>query len=109
MPYKNKKDRNYKQERQYDGRPDVKKRRAARNRARYKLMKEGKVRKGDGKDVDHKKPLTKGGSNKRSNLRAVPASKNRSYKRTSTGAVASKRGQTRLNSSKRRTVKKSKK
>lgn len=109
MPYKNKKDRDYKQERQYDGRPDVKKRRAARNRARYKLMKEGKVRKGDGKDVDHKKPLTKGGSNKRSNLRAVPSSKNRSFKRTSTGAVASKRGQTRPTTSKRRKPKKSKK
>lgn len=106
MPYKNKKDRNYKQERQYDGRPDVKKRRAARNRARYKLMKEGKVHKGDGKDVDHKKPLTKGGSNKRSNLRAVPASKNRSYKRTPTGAVASK---PRPAASKRRAVKNSKK
>ena len=106
MPYKNKKDRNYKRERQYDGRPEVKERRNARNRARYKLMKEGKVSKGDGKDVDHKKPLTKGGSNKRSNLRAVPASKNRSFKRTSTGAVASKRGPT---TSKRKKTKKSKK
>ena len=28
--------------------------RAARNRARYKMMKVGKVSKGDGKDVDHK-------------------------------------------------------
>jgi 5-methylcytosine-specific restriction endonuclease McrA len=32
-------------------------------------MKEGKVKKGDGKVVDHKKPLSKGGSNSRSNLR----------------------------------------
>tara|TARA_R100000664_G_C2715839_1_gene110987 strand:+ start:545 stop:763 length:219 start_codon:yes stop_codon:yes gene_type:complete len=31
-----------------------KKKRAARNRARYKMMKAGRVRKGDGKDVDHK-------------------------------------------------------
>jgi ribosomal protein S5 len=45
-------------------------------------MKEGVVKKGDGKDVDHKKALAKGGSNKRSNLRAVPASKNRSFART---------------------------
>jgi len=28
--------------------------RASRNRARYKMMKAGKVSKGDGKDVDHK-------------------------------------------------------
>jgi len=88
MPYKNKSDRDYKRERQYDGRPDVKKRRAARNRARYKLMKEGKVHKGDGKDVDHKKPLTRGGSNRRGNLRAVPAGKNRSFKRNSDHSIA---------------------
>jgi len=74
--------RDYKKERKYDSKPEVKARRAARNRARYKLMKEGKVRKGDGKDVDHKKPLSKGGSTKRSNLRVKPASKNRSYART---------------------------
>lgn len=45
-------------------------------------MKEGKVRKGDGKDVDHKKPLAKGGSNSRSNLRVRSASANRSFART---------------------------
>jgi 5-methylcytosine-specific restriction endonuclease McrA len=74
--------RDYKKERKYDGKPSVKKKRAARNRARYQLEKEGVVRKGDGKDVDHKKPLSKGGTNKRSNLRAVSASKNRSFART---------------------------
>jgi len=79
--------RNYKKERSYDSKPEVKERRAARNRARYKMMKEGKVSKGDGKDVDHKKPLSKGGSTKRSNLRAKPASKNRSYARTKTARM----------------------
>lgn len=74
--------RDYKKERKYDSKPEVKARRAARNRARYKLMKEGKVSKGDGKDVDHKKPLSKGGSTKRDNLRVSPAKKNRSYART---------------------------
>jgi len=74
--------RDYSKERKYDSKPEVKARRAARNRARYKLMKEGKVSKGDGKDVDHKKPLSKGGSTKRSNLRPKPAAKNRSYPRT---------------------------
>ena len=74
--------RDYGKERKYDGKPSVKKKRAARNRARYKLEKEGKVTKGDGKDVDHKKPLSKGGTNKRSNLSVKSASKNRSYPRT---------------------------
>jgi len=74
--------RDYSKERKYDGKPEVKKKRALRNQARRKLMKEGVVKKGDGKDVDHKKALAKGGSNKRGNLRAVPASKNRSFART---------------------------
>ena len=101
MPYKDPKDRNYKKERQYDGRPEVKARRAARNRARLKLMKEGKVHVGDGKNVDHKKALTKGGSNKKSNLRAVPASKNRSFKRNADHSVASKKVQRRPKKSKK--------
>jgi hypothetical protein len=79
--------RDYKAEQKYDSKPEVKKRRAKRNAARKVLMKEGVVRKGDGKDVDHKKPLSKGGSTKRSNLRAVPAKKNRSYARTKTGKI----------------------
>ena len=51
------------------------------------LEREGVVHKGDGKDVDHKKPLSKGGTTVRSNLKAEPASKNRSFKRTSKGAI----------------------
>lgn len=81
MPYKDKRDRDYKAEQQYDGRPDVKKKRALRNAARRVMEKAGKVRKGDGKDVDHDVELAQGGTNKRSNLRAVSASSNRSFKR----------------------------
>ena len=79
--------RDYSKERKYDSKPEVKKKRALRNKARRKLMKEGVVRKGDGKDVDHKKALSKGGGNGRSNLRAVSASKNRSYARTKSGKM----------------------
>ena len=50
-------------------------------------MKEGKVKKGDGKDVNHKKPLSKGGSKKRSNLNVQSTKKNRSYARTKKGAI----------------------
>jgi len=81
MPYKDKNDRNYKAEQQYDGRPEVKKRRALRNAARAIMMKAGKVKKGDGKDVDHDIELTQGGTNNIKNLRAVKASPNRSFKR----------------------------
>ena len=79
MPYKNPEDRaNYPA---YDQTEKAKKARAERNKARRMLMKEGVVSKGDGKDVDHKQPLSKGGTTRRSNLKAVPASKNRSFKR----------------------------
>jgi hypothetical protein len=80
--------RNYAQEyATYDGTEKVKKKRAQRNKARRMLEREGVVHKGDGMDVDHKKPLSKGGTTTRSNLKAVPASKNRSFKRTSKGAI----------------------
>ena len=80
--------RNYAQEyANYDGTEVVKKKRAQRNKARRMLEREGVVHKGDGMDVDHKKPLSKGGTTVRSNLRAEPATKNRSYKRTSKGAI----------------------
>ena len=52
-----------------------------RMNARYKLEKEGRVKKNDGKDIDHKKPISKGGTNAPKNLRVVKASSNRSYKR----------------------------
>ena len=62
--------------------------RAARNRARYSLMKQGRVKKGDGKDVAHKKPLSKGGTNEKSNLKVASRSKNRSFPRTKRARMA---------------------
>jgi hypothetical protein len=84
MPYKNKADRDYRSEYiNYDGTEAVKKKRAQRNKARRLMEAAGKVSKGDGKDVDHKKALSNGGTTTKSNLRAVPASANRSFKRNS--------------------------
>jgi hypothetical protein len=82
--------RNYKMENEkYNSRPEQVKNREARNKARSELAKEGLVHKGDGKDVDHKKPLNKGGSTSRSNLRVVPKSVNRSFSRNPNGSVKS--------------------
>jgi Zn-dependent membrane protease YugP len=82
MPYKNPADRNVKREYEnYGGTPAVKKRRAEQNKARRMLEAEGLVHKGDGKDVDHKVPLSKGGKTVRSNLRVKTASDNRSFTR----------------------------
>lgn len=44
-------------------------------------MKQGRVKKGDGKDVDHKKPIAKGGGNALSNLRVQSQHSNRSFPR----------------------------
>lgn len=52
-------------------RPERVKERAKRNKARAELMREGKVKKGDGKVVDHKRALSKGGGTARSNLRVM--------------------------------------
>jgi 5-methylcytosine-specific restriction endonuclease McrA len=55
----------------------AKKARAARNKARRMMVRAGKVRKGDGKEVDHKRPLSKGGTSRRKNLRVISRKKNR--------------------------------
>ena len=65
----------------------AKKARAQANKARRMLMREGLVHKGDGKDVDHKKPLSKGGATTRSNLRVKSRSAIRSYKRNADGSI----------------------
>ena len=84
--------RNYRNEYDsYHASPEQRKNRAARNRARYALEKAGVVSKGDGKDVDHKVPLSKGGGNARSNLGVTTASANRSFARTKSGAIKSQR------------------
>lgn len=80
--------RDYQKERQYDSRPKVKAKRAARNRARYALMKKGIVKVGDGKDVDHKNGNAL--VNNLSNLHAISASANRSYPRTKTAGKKNK-------------------
>lgn len=71
--------RNYKKEyANFHGKPAERKKRSKRVMARRKLEKEGKVSKGDGRDVDHKKTLKSGGSNARSNLRVRSVKSNRS-------------------------------
>lgn len=64
--------------RKYNQQPEQKARRAQRNAARREMEKEGKVRKGDGKDVDHVKHKARGKlDNSKGNLRVMDRSKNR--------------------------------
>lgn len=70
--------RNYKAEYDnYHGKPEQIKNRAERVKARRMMEKTGAVTKGDGKDVDHKKPLRSGGTTTKSNLRVRSKSANR--------------------------------
>lgn len=62
-------------QREYNSQPEQKKRRAERNASRAKMEAAGKVRKGDGKDVDHKNHNTS--DQRSSNLAVVSKSKNR--------------------------------
>jgi len=80
--------RNYKKEyANYQGKPEQIKNRAQRNAARRDMMSKGIVTVGDGKDVDHKTPISRGGGNTSGNLRAVKKSANRSFARTKAGRM----------------------
>ena len=57
--------------------------RASRNKARRQAEREGRVHKGDGKEIDHIKGLASGGSNTKSNTRVVSRKFNRSRKQNS--------------------------
>ena len=66
-------ERNYKKEAPFHATKKQKKRRAQTNAARKKVG----LKVGDSREVDHKIPLDKGGSNSSKNLRVVSSSTNR--------------------------------
>ena len=73
--------RNYRQEyERYHKKPAQKKKRASRNTARRRMTKDGRVTKGDGRDIDHKDGNPR--NNSRTNLRVQSRSQNRSVPRT---------------------------
>ena len=71
----------------YGARPEQKEARAQRNAARREAEREGKVHKGDGKDVDHKTPIRKGGTNADSNTRVVDKEDNRGWRKGKKGCL----------------------
>lgn len=74
---------------EYHSRPEQIKRRTERTTARRQANAAGITHKGDGNDLDHIKPLSKGGKNVRSNERVVSAGKNRSFSRNADGSLKS--------------------
>lgn len=62
---------------------------AERHRLRRLAIKKGMVKVGDGKDIDHTKPLSKGGSNTLKNARVRSPHANRGFPRNSDGSMKS--------------------
>lgn len=90
MPYTTNGKRDYKKEyRLYHSRPEQIRNRTARTTARRQANAAGITHKGDGKDIDHRIPLSQGGSTGKSNQRVVSASTNRSFSRNADGSIKS--------------------
>lgn len=88
MPSSKNYKRNYQQE--YANETSARrKQRAERDVIERQAAKAGISRKGDGLDLDHVKPLSKGGANTLANIRAVDPSQNRSILRNSDGSLKS--------------------
>lgn len=80
--------RDYQRENEmYKSKPDQIAKRVARNKARREAIKAGRVKKGDGKEIDHIIPLSKGGSNHTSNTRIRSKSQNSSFSRNADSSV----------------------
>lgn len=84
MPYVNK-ERPYKKEYQQQVARGEHPARMERQKARRAMDAKGIDR--TGKDIDHKKPISKGGTNSFSNLILKQPSQNRSFSRNSDGSV----------------------
>lgn len=90
MPYMRNGKRDYKRENAlYNSKPEQIKARTERTQLRREAIKTGKASVGDGKDLDHKKPLSKGGANTLANSRMVSPSANRSFSRNADGSLKS--------------------
>lgn len=88
MPYMKNGKRDYKRENTlYNSKPEQRKNRSERSVARVQSNEAGTTSKGDGKDIDHIKPLSKGGSNSKSNQRVVTKEVNRSFERNADGSL----------------------
>jgi len=92
MPYQRNGKRNYKKEYAlYHSTPEQRANRSERTVARNQANADGRTSKGDGKDLDHRVPLSKGGSSAKSNLRVVSKSANRSFSRNKDGSMKSQK------------------
>ena len=84
--------RDYKRENDlYNSKPIQRKNRSLRTIARNAANADGRMHVHDGKDLDHITPLSKGGSNAKSNTRVASIAANRSFSRNANGSMKSQR------------------
>jgi hypothetical protein len=76
---------------EYNKRPEEKEKGVERRRLRRELIREGKVKIGDDKDIDHKKMLDKGGGHGESNARITTQEKNRAWRKDHPEAYGKKK------------------
>ena len=76
---------------EYNKRPEEKEKGVERRRLRRELIREGKVKIGDDKDIDHKKMLDKGGAHGESNARVTTQEKNRAWRKDHPDAYGKKK------------------
>jgi 5-methylcytosine-specific restriction endonuclease McrA len=69
----------------YNKRPEEKEKGVERRRLRRELIRDGKVAIGDGKDIDHKKPLDAGGSHGKKNAEVTTQKENRGWRKKTPG------------------------
>lgn len=80
-----------KAKRAYNDRPEMRRRNMLQKRAWRAAVKEGRIRPGDGKSVDHKRSLDSGGGNDPDNIRIVSEKKNKGW-RKGTSSYSPSRG-----------------
>lgn len=82
--------RDYKRENLlYNSKPEQIKARSERTVLRRASNAAGTTHLGDGKEIDHITPLSKGGANTKANSRVTTVAKNRSFSRNSDGSMKS--------------------
>ncbi len=90
MPYMKNGKRDYKREYdKYHGTAEQRANRSERTVARNQSNADGRTSKGDGTNLDHRVPLSKGGTSAKSNLRVVSESSNKSFSRNRDGSLKS--------------------
>lgn len=73
------KDRRDRRMKAYNQQPSEVAKNSARRAARRAALKAGTVKVGDTKELDHKKMLSRGGTNAKGNVRVLDRSKNRAH------------------------------